>query len=720
MECDLRIAKIAGSTFRRASVVLALGFSLPALAQDDLEEFEPPVLAPFSGPAGNRVLPPPAPLAGLDVPEPGDIQEDILREQTVTTGAKREQKLQDVPLTISWIPGEELQGTGAFSLCDTIQYFPGLECRRGAMRKAAVSARGLGSNFLSNRLLLLKDGRPYTDPWTGIFYPDETTPLSNVKQIEVIRGPGSSLYGSGAFSGVINLVQRTPDDLIAKGRNFGAEAKLLAGQWNTYRAETTVAGKTGDLKGMVTYYGLVSDGPELFTNPNLGIRDDQQWTQVHQVSAKVNYKIVTLDAEYNDGKIGRPGGNQISDVGTCGRCHYTPNDSEHVQNFNASAQIDSRVNDWLRVFAQGYTFFKRRQVELENDITDNLDNTLGKRRRFGGEARAVLSLGDLTATVGGDVKDDLVNNQNILTTLTSVNPDGSLRDDLGQQIFGAFVDAEYRPFEKLILGGGVRFDATEVSPNAAWLAKSTQLSPRASIVYHLSREITLRTNYGRAFRAPTLAELGINQQMYASTLLGNPSLRAETLDTLELAMDYWPKDNIRVTGTGFYSLARKFIDTRFTGGSTSIFDNVGDARVTGLELEAAAQIRPINSSFDIGYQFLYAKGIDNQGVKSDLSYAPRSRVYARGRTNFRNIAFGELYGLYVGARYDPSIDVSGGSNERIRLKGYFVASARVGANVVDGISVSLIGSNIFDGQYQEMHGFPMPQRSLFAELRFVY
>jgi outer membrane receptor protein involved in Fe transport len=155
-----------------------------------------PERAPFSGPAEGRAFPPPAGLAGLDVADPtaadGSLEESVqqlLSEAVVTTASKRRQRIADVPMTVAWIPAEELEGTGQFSLCDAVQYFPGMECRRGAMRKAAVSARGLGSNYLSNRLLLLKDGRPLTDPWTGQFYADETTPLTNLKQVEVIRGP---------------------------------------------------------------------------------------------------------------------------------------------------------------------------------------------------------------------------------------------------------------------------------------------------------------------------------------------------------------------------------------------------------------------------------------------------------------------------------------------------------------------------------------------------
>ena len=135
-----------------------------------------PQRAPFTGPAAGRPLPPPSALASVDIPDPlappggSSVEESVqqlLSEAVVSTASKRSQRIDDVPLTISWIPAEELEGTGQFTLCEAIQYFPGMECRRGPMRKAAVSARGLGSNFLSNRLLLLKDGRPADGPVDG-------------------------------------------------------------------------------------------------------------------------------------------------------------------------------------------------------------------------------------------------------------------------------------------------------------------------------------------------------------------------------------------------------------------------------------------------------------------------------------------------------------------------------------------------------------------------
>jgi outer membrane receptor protein involved in Fe transport len=685
-----------------------------------------PQTSPFVGPDPGRTMPPPSGLAGIDMPDPtagpDSIEssvEQLLSEAVVTTASKRNQRIKDVPLTVSWIPGEELEGTGAFTLCEAVQYFPGMECRRGSMRKAAVSARGLGSNYLSNRLLLLKDGRPLTDPWTGQFYADETTPLTNLKQVEVIRGPGSSLYGSNAFSGVINLIERQPSDLMKEKENFAVEGRVLAGQDETYRLQTTAAGRGGPVEALVTYYGFSSKGPELFSDPLVGRVDDNQDSLVHQVSGKVKVKNFSLDADYTNAEIGRPGGTQISTVGNCGRCHYTPNDVEKVENLNAAAQMDMQVTDNLRVFGQGYAYFKRRVVDQRNMITDELQPALGKRRRFGGEARALLTVGDLSVTFGGDVKNDLVNNQNVLSELL-LDEAGELQTK--QTIIGGFVDAEYRPMSKLVIGAGARYDRYAI-PENVWRQRTDQISPRASIVFHALDDLTLRTNYGRAFRAPTLAELAINQQMYAATLLGNPDLRAETLDTFEAAVDFWPFERrVRLTATGFYNLANNFINQELSFGSTSQFKNIGDARVMGVEAEAAAQIPSVNSSFHLAYQFLDAQALPyDGGDSSQLDYAPHHRVYARARTNIGKVAFAEVYAVYVGERFDPGFLVdSSGAVERVKLPDYVTASARVGVNINDRVAVSLLGTNLFDSNYEEAHGFPAPPRGLYTEVKFHY
>ncbi len=644
---------------------------------------------------------------------------------TVSSGA-RSQKLSEAPMTLSYLSAEDIEGTGQFSLCDTIQLFPGLECRRGAMRQATVSTRGLGFNFMSNRLLMLKDGRPETDPWTGSFLADEANPLTNVKQVEVVRGPGSSLYGSNAFAGVINYVTRGPDDLIKKGNTVGADGRALAGTHNTYRLQTTAAAKAGDLKGLVNYYYSSSDGSPQFSDPRREIDDKQQWSQVHQVSAKLEYKVVKLDASYTNSALAHPGGNPTAVVGNCGRCHYMPRDTEKIHNFNAQIVVDLPVTSWLTFTGRGFTLLKRRTASVENLISGETTEVVGLRMRNGADLRANLTVGPVNVVAGADVKDDDVDNPNRLATLS--------RRDMHATMLGVYADAEVRFARRLIIGGGVRYDGFLMSEKL-WANQRGELSPRASVVFHALPTLTLRANYGHAFRAPTMVELGISQRMYASTLLGSPYLRPERLDTVEFAIDAWPFGEVmRLTGTGFYTVATNFINEVPLDSNTAVFANIGGGKLAGAEFEVASQIPKINTSINVAYQYLYTLE-DERALPFD--YAAQHRVQFRARTKVANIAFIDLYGAYVGERADPGVlttqantdghqhqhtstKVNADGHQHIHLPGYLTASARIGLQVIEQVSLTAGVTNIFNAQYEETLGFPAADTQLFAEIKFVY
>jgi outer membrane receptor protein involved in Fe transport len=144
--------------------------------------------------------------------------------------------------------------------------------------------------------------------------------------------------------------------------------------------------------------------------------------------------------------------------------------------------------------------------------------------------------------------------------------------------------------------------------------------------------------------------------------------------------------------------------------------------VVGAEAEIAAQIKELHSSVDVAYQYLDAVNQPTVGEASPLDFAPHHRVYLRARTKLTDKIFAEFYGLYVGARFDPSIttDAAGNPVGRIELPGYLSANMRVGADIVDGLSASLVATNVFNSSYEEMHGFPVAPFNMFAEFRYTY
>ncbi|MBK8323008.1 MAG: TonB-dependent receptor [Betaproteobacteria bacterium] len=159
-------------------------------------------------------------LAGLDPTaragspaggEPGllDLPLEALVDLRVTSVAKRDQKLSEAAAAIFVLTADELRRSGVTTLPEALRLVPGLEVARISSGSWAVSARGSNSRF-ANKLLVLVDGRSvYTPLFSGVFWDAQDIPLEDVERVEVIRGPGASLWGANAVNGVINVITRS-------------------------------------------------------------------------------------------------------------------------------------------------------------------------------------------------------------------------------------------------------------------------------------------------------------------------------------------------------------------------------------------------------------------------------------------------------------------------------------------------------------------------------
>jgi len=156
--------------------------------------------------------------------------EDLLRVQTISA-SKHPEQLQSVPAALHVITAEDIRRSGAASIAEALRLVPGMNVARVNADSYAITARGLNSLF-SRFLLVLVDGREvYTPMFAGVFWDVQDTLLEDVDRIEVIRGPGATLWGANAVNGVINLITKPARDtqglLVTAGggteeRAFGA------------------------------------------------------------------------------------------------------------------------------------------------------------------------------------------------------------------------------------------------------------------------------------------------------------------------------------------------------------------------------------------------------------------------------------------------------------------------------------------------------------------
>src|ERR1035441_1899882 len=148
--------------------------------------------------------------------------EQLLQVQ-VTSVSKKEQKLARTAAAIFVISQEDIRRSGASTLPDVLRMAPGVNVARINANTWAVSIRGFNSRF-SNKVLVLVDGRSvYSPDWGGPYWDQLAMPLDDIDRIEVIRGPGASVWGANAVNGVINIITKSSQ------ATQGGDGALLAG-----------------------------------------------------------------------------------------------------------------------------------------------------------------------------------------------------------------------------------------------------------------------------------------------------------------------------------------------------------------------------------------------------------------------------------------------------------------------------------------------------------
>src|SRR5258706_1121003 len=163
-----------------------------------------------------------------------DLSLEELSNLEITSVSKRVERLSDAPTSVFVITSADIRRSGATSLPEALRLAPNLQVARVATTGYAVSARGFNSSS-ANKLLVLIDGRSVYSPlFSGVFWDVQDVTLEDIDRIEVISGPGGTLWGVNAVNGVINIITRsatsTQDGLAAvSGGNHGADAALRYG-----------------------------------------------------------------------------------------------------------------------------------------------------------------------------------------------------------------------------------------------------------------------------------------------------------------------------------------------------------------------------------------------------------------------------------------------------------------------------------------------------------
>ncbi len=174
-----------------------------------------------------------------------DMSLEALMNIEITSVQKRPQKKSEAAAAVFVIKQADLHRWGVTNIPDALRRVPGLQVARINANKWAITARGFNSRF-ANKLLVLIDGRSvYTPLFTGVYWDANEVMLEDVERIEVIRGPGGSLWGANAVNGVINIITRSAADtqgtLVAAGAGNDRGRLRQPAPWRHHRGRTELS-----------------------------------------------------------------------------------------------------------------------------------------------------------------------------------------------------------------------------------------------------------------------------------------------------------------------------------------------------------------------------------------------------------------------------------------------------------------------------------------------
>jgi iron complex outermembrane receptor protein len=605
---------------------------------------------------------PGAPWSGA-LGDQGSAPEQLLFDEIpiVISSTRTELLATDVPNPVTVITADEIRSSGAVNLADVLQTVPGLDLMRVTNSDLAVSVRGFNASANSN-LLVMVDGRSvYLDFLGNVLWDDLPVPLQDIERIEVIRGPGSVLFGANALLGTINIITKHPRDLPT------AHFRTAVGQ-RTNLATSTVAHHTPrlSLKASGQYEQRSSFRNDV--NPAGNAQRDR-----HDTSMRTKYGSAALYLRpADDFEIRMAGGIQHfnGDLLLAG----TTLDGDGHQGW---AELDLERGPWkLQAFYSRFSDDNSEVLQFPplpavpgrfsvlSTTTDlDLQRTFewaNHEMVFGGNVRRVMTDSDVVL--------------------------GSREEDM---TYGAFVHDEIELSDRLTAFLGLRLDRES---KTGWNA-----SPRASLVYKLGETERLRIGFSRAFRNPTQIFTYFSQNVIPGlfTLQGNDDLDPVQLTAYDIGIEGRLHPRLHAQLDLFYNILSDFtISVPLTVPPPAVvgFRNSGRTTTWGGEVALdwtwSDKLRAFGS-----YSFQSAHGpFEHATPRHKASGGLRGKVTSRLRY--------ALTGSYVGhTQFEegtPTISAVLGTAHATRIRSRFTVDAFLGVRLWRDVEMGLHARNVFN------------------------
>jgi outer membrane receptor for ferrienterochelin and colicins len=610
-------------------------------------------------------------------------------DSVVVTATRSERKLSNLTVPVTIINAKTIQQTGSLRLTDILKEQPGLTMTSGF--GAGVQLQGLNPDYT----IILINGEPLVGRTAGVLDLNRIA-LGNVKKIEIVKGPSSSLYGSEAMAGVINIItdQNTTIPIQFSARYGTYQTKDIS-------VDNALNSKSLFYQGFYNYYS--TDGYSIRPNSSSRVRTPiTRFTTNQQFKYNINNNTnLLLGIRFTKEQIQ----NDIS-VSNGGVTIHS-NGTENINDYNLTATLNHRFSNQLKTSFRSYlTQYDSKQDLLTLSGASYIDLLNHLFHRIENQTDWIVQK-NLTAIFGaGSVMEGVKSSRYDSEQLRKTN-----------KIYYAFTQWEWVPTKKLTFIAGARFDQNATFASA--------FSPKFSMLYKINTIHKLKLSIGQGFKAPDFRQLYLDFTNAAAggySVFGSAQaqkvitqlnalgqigilydnfyqlkiLQPEYSTGIHIAWDIEPNASTFLSFQLFRNDIKNLIEVQQVGAYTSgaqIFSylNIGRAFTTGGEFEFRKKITN-QLSINGGYQLVIT------GDKDQIAQIKAGTVYTRDADgNSRRLIMSDYVGLPNNSKHKAQLKFNYNNENGVFANLRFLYRSKWAVNNTNGNQVFDNGDSFADG-----------------------
>lgn len=687
--------------------------------------------------------------------------EDLMNLE-VESASKQKETVSEAPGVLNVIPKEQIRAFNWNSFNKILYNQPGFFASQDYDR-STVGFRGLFEGWNNNHLLLLIDGIPFNDNQYGTAYTWEITPLFFANSVEILRGPGSALYGSNAVNGVVSINSLSAADLLTP------KARLFYGDYGSKALDIITALANDNFSTIIGYQYSSTDGNEYdsyddswqqgrVTTPTLFKTNDSR--SHNYLFAKIEgmntLKGLSIQYHFQSWKYETGHGwywmipeipeNMVENRSILSLKYKSTDESNFQKEFVVRYQ--SHNNNWNMMWSPPDAwekYYPQGMIEYLNTST----NDIFARAQF------TYLLNDKGASVIGGLENTLFyysaddeqhySNINLAQYDYSPNPDnkmlkagpwlewvnkkpvntfsaylqyssGKILNDFMKVVFGLRYDTQFFNFMAIDKPGNPEEDKS-----------FSKISPRLAVLIFPQKDLTVKLLAGKAFRTPSPTEMfGANTWTLASAIR---TIGAEDITTIEGMVDWKLSSNFNLKVNAFHT---KFNNqTAYSIGEITQVANIYNTTNAGFELELIYAF----DNFTGFANYSYVTRVDEEISASQLAFISKSDDLTWAPASLANIGIQYLFDKFSGTvqvRYQGEVKRRTTDNDipeyavlrKSTVESWLTVDLRLAYRLIANTELSLNVENIFDTErfiIKNLHypfDYKMPGRRVTASLSF--